>query len=247
MVSPSQHAASSMQHAVIADRLWSAPTEQSSQAADDGNALMGVAATTPVAVASGSRTTHVDGEAAMSGQRRAARLEIRARALRDRKLSTERWLKGDVGKVERQNRRGGGKSGSQRRPRHADRAEIVGMTVVLVGLPACVVGDRRQQDTGVGLAAAEALEVNVAKRQRKVNRERKQRERCDLPDLGAEPVHFKDQTEAIIELVSRLLDQDWARCRIFIRGQLRKPQPESHEWRIAIGACAADRLALLSF
>jgi hypothetical protein len=31
----------------------------------------------------------------------------------------------------------------------------------------------------------------VAKRQREVNRERKQRERCDLPDLGAEPVHSK--------------------------------------------------------
>jgi hypothetical protein len=124
---------------------------------------MGVAATTPVAVAGGSRTTHVDGEAAMSGQRRAARLEIRARALRDRKLGTEGWLKGNVGQVQRQHRRGGGKSGSQRCPRHADRAEIVGMTMVLVRQPAFVVSDRRQQGTGGGLAAAEALEVNVAK------------------------------------------------------------------------------------
>jgi hypothetical protein len=108
----------------------------------------------------------------MSGQRRTARLEIRARVLRDRKVGGKCRLDSYIGKVERQNRRRCCKPGSEGRPRHADRAEIVGMTVVLVGLAAFGVRDRRQQNAGVGLSAAKAFEVNVAKRQRKVNRER---------------------------------------------------------------------------
>jgi hypothetical protein len=107
--------------------------------------------------------------------------------------------------------------GSKRRPRHADRAEIVGMTVMLDGLPAVGMGDRRQQNAGVGSAASKAFEVNVAKRQRKVDREREQRERGSLPGLGAEPVH--SETKAITG--SRDPKLASARYRIFPSGQLR--------------------------
>ena len=62
---------------------------------------MEIAAATPTMVASSALAIHVHGEGAMSGQRRTARLEIRARALRDCEIRSERRLKGYVGKVER--------------------------------------------------------------------------------------------------------------------------------------------------
>jgi hypothetical protein len=57
----------------------------------------------------------------------------------------------------------------------------------------------------------------VAKRQRKVDRERKQRERGNLPCLGAEPVH--SETKAITGSGDPKLAP--ARYRIFPSGQLR--------------------------
>jgi hypothetical protein len=78
-----------MRYATIADRLWSALTEHGSQAADDGDQVRRIAAATPIAVASTALATRGHSEAAMSGQRRTARLEIRARALRDREVGAE--------------------------------------------------------------------------------------------------------------------------------------------------------------
>ncbi len=152
---------------------------------------------TPVAVTGNLAATHAfSDDAAMSGQRRAARLKTGARPLRNGKLGAGYRLEHDLGEVDREYRRGGGKSGSQCRSRHADRAEIVGMAVVFVGLPAAlfgerVVGERRQQHAGIDSAAAKTFQMDVAERQGEINRDRKQCERCGLPDFGAKPMHSK--------------------------------------------------------
>lgn len=168
----------------------------------------------------------------MSGQRRTARLEIRARLLRDRKASTGCRLDSYVGEVERQNRRRCCKSGSECRPRHADRAEIVGMTGVFVGLTAVGVGDRRQQNAGVGFAAAKAFEVNVAKRQREVNREREQREGGSLPNFGAEPVHSETRRKPPLGL----MDPNAGTISNFSKGSITQQRSALHELLIARSA-----------
>ena len=155
--------------------------------------MMGFAATPPIAVAASlSAALHVFSDAAMSGERWAARAETRTRALRDGMLSAENRIERKIGKIKRQDRRNGGKSCSKRCLRHADRAEIVGMTVVPVGLPVVMMREGGEQHAGSGFPAAEAFQMNVTKRQRKVYRERQQRQRRTLPYFGTKPLHSEN-------------------------------------------------------
>jgi hypothetical protein len=104
-------------------------------------------------------------------------------------LSDENRIERNIGKIKRQDRRNGGKSRSQCCLRHADRAEIVGVTIVPVSLSLLLMKERREQHTGSGFLAAEVFQMNVTKRQRKVYRERQQRQRRNLPYLGTKPLH----------------------------------------------------------
>jgi hypothetical protein len=63
------------------------------------------------------------------------------------------------------------------------------MTVVFTVLPIDMMRNGGKQDAGRGLPAANILQVKVAKREGKIYRQRKERQRCHVPDIGAEPLH----------------------------------------------------------
>jgi hypothetical protein len=129
-------------------------------------------------------------KAAVSGDGWPARPERRSLRLDDRGGRLDRMIDGGRGKVgDGYHRRWRRHRTRESRGSHTDRAEIVGVTVVVLALVLVGAWMREGRDQYTGIVALAIDRVNVAEGQGKVDRERNQCAPRTLPDIVPEPAH----------------------------------------------------------
>jgi len=126
-------------------------------------------------------------ELATSGNRRSARLECCPRGFKESNSRRGGAVVQGIGTRMSERRRRRSQCIGYCARRHADRTAIVGEALVMMVGPAAIRRcDRR--DEPVVLTAADC--VAVSKRQRKVQRQRDQREQGPLPNMITKPMHL---------------------------------------------------------
>jgi hypothetical protein len=129
-------------------------------------------------------------KAAVSGDRWPARPERRSLRLDDRGGLFDRMIDRGGGKVvDRHHRRWRRHRTRESRGGYTDRAEIVGVAVVLLALLLVGTWMCQGRDQYTGIVAVAVDRVNVAKGQGKIDRERNQCAPPTLPDIVPEPAH----------------------------------------------------------
>jgi len=125
-------------------------------------------------------------EAGVSGNWWSARVEGRARRLREDKNILDRQIDRRLGKCKRQSRWRGGQRVTNGACRHADRAKQVGLVAVMMGRALLVIG----RGEGGYLGGESIVDrMNVAKGQAEIDSEREQRKPRTTSDMVTKPAH----------------------------------------------------------